>query len=169
VCPEELLQQVSRELARPLPLLDDYLDFLRQWNGVGATVRILTFPLKDQFDEDDIGRLQVLYGIENPTARFDIRAGRNGYSFEDRVPDSYLCIGSDDHWDRIAISLEENTYGHIMFWQPGEPWELDDAVKALHVPDVLQRRNGAECLLSVTATEKKSPETNALSCFRAYV
>ena len=54
--------EVSKSLARPLPFPEDYLDFLRQWNGMGAKEYYLAVPLRDSRDVEDRGMLELLYG-----------------------------------------------------------------------------------------------------------
>jgi hypothetical protein len=123
-CSEELLQDVSRALARPLPFPEDYLDFLRQWNGAAFYDGIIV-PHKQGRDKYSLSKLEALYGIGDPDGPCDLRTEGKGYAFEQRVPSHMLAIGEDDHWNRACMSLGKETYGRVYMWRPGEPWEPD--------------------------------------------
>ena len=112
-------------MASPLPFPDDYLDFLRQWTGTLATEQMLVAPLQDALDDDFVGYVQKLYGVGDPGRGRDIRECQADYAFNERVPSHYVSIGQDGGWNRVAMSLEEKTRGHILMWRPGEGWEPD--------------------------------------------
>ncbi len=115
-CSEDLLLEVSKTMASPLPFPDDYLDFLRQWTGTLATEQMLVAPLQDALDDDFVGYVQKLYGVGDPGRGRDIRECQADYAFNERVPSHYVSIGQDGGWNRVAMSLEEKTRGHILMW-----------------------------------------------------
>ena len=136
-CSEELLQQVSRQLARPLPLPEEYLDFLRQWNGaILFTGEMVILQLEEPFEEQEF-TVHNLYGIPTDTdcatpeiakdsERFNLRLGGSHYDFDERVHSHWLAIGEGmDRCSRICISLGEQNYGEVNVWNPVTPWELD--------------------------------------------
>ncbi len=128
---EEMLMEVSKSLARPLPFPEDYLDFLRQWNGVislenGGMVQYLNAAemCDDDLDEG-YASISSLFGIGDSSDFFDLRKCQKHYSFDRRVPGHFLAIGVGISVDFVCMSLAHETYGLIMIWEPGESWPED--------------------------------------------
>ena len=114
-------------MARPLPFPDDYVDFLRQWNGLifpddDGLALYLEVSDEDE-DDDDCGfiYLDCFYGISDPAERHDLRSHDKELR-KDHMPSELILIGEYFGTDRICMSLAQESYGHIMLWRPGEGW-----------------------------------------------
>jgi len=122
---EEQLQQLSREMARPLPLPEDYLDFLRQFNGaiIESETYIRPKPPFHYWREDG-KQITYMFGFDpkEEDEYLDIRRVQTGYGFHERVPGHWLQIGDHQHLDYLCISLREQNYGHIAVWESGQ-WD----------------------------------------------
>lgn len=123
----EWLDQLTTSLGEPLP--EDYVSFLTQWNG-GQFSNCVLFPMlsgphpdDDEFDpEFDVGYLEELYGLYNPSSILDLRNSNKGYGFEQAVPPGFLSIGGWSSFERVCMSLRRHDHGQIFWWSPGEPW-----------------------------------------------
>jgi len=123
---EAQLQQLSQEVARPLPLPEDYLDFLRQFNGAiieSTTIIQPEPPFHDYCDPDPL-QITYMFGFDpkEEDEYLDIRRVQTGYGFQQRVPGHWLQIGDHQHLDFLCISLREQNYGHIAIWKSGH-WD----------------------------------------------
>lgn len=126
-CSPALLDEFEASLA-PGCLPADYRDFLLQWNGGRFSPSLkVGFPLQDQDDEDDCGRVFHFFGLFDPAHNFDLRLASNGYGFRQAVPSAYIAIGDDDHWDQVCISTNGSDVGCVYWWTPGEPWPSEQA------------------------------------------
>ncbi|MCE9553684.1 MAG: SMI1/KNR4 family protein [Planctomycetes bacterium] len=114
------LAQLSQSIGSPLP--EDYIRFLREWNGVIFT----EFSPQFQYDDFQQNWVSVLYGLSGPTLPDDVRNEAKSYDFVYRVPPTILGIGKDVCWNRICLSLASDTFGQVFFWEPGEAWEYID-------------------------------------------
>jgi hypothetical protein len=122
-CTEADLRQLQQDLDVKLP--EDYLDFLRQTNGMWLKP-FLAFPFPDAFDEEDEGWVQMFFGVASPSTERDLREEQRGYAFCERVPRTIIAIGSSVDWDRVCLSVAPTQFGCIYAWEPGEPWEPDN-------------------------------------------
>jgi hypothetical protein len=120
----EMLDEFLGSLGHQLP--DDYLAFLKQWNGVDFGIENIAVRFTDDPDEYSFGTLICLYGIG---ADLDLRHSGKPYAFAERVPDGFLAIGDDGAWDRLALCLNEDRFGHVFYWRPGIPWEEEENVQ----------------------------------------
>ncbi len=120
-CDELMLDSLVKQFGGRLP--DDYLEFLRQWNGVFFPNEDPAVRFLDEFDEYDFAMFCRLYGLAGETTLDDLRRSQNGYAFKHRVPASFIAIGDDNSWNRLTLCLDEDRFGHVFFWQPGVPWE----------------------------------------------
>lgn len=128
-CSEEELIKVSNELGGDLPFPDDYLDFLRQWNGLYGAYYPGIVPLRGAFDDAECLIIDILYGISGAGDVNDLLKAGKRYAFEERVPSTIIAIGEDDHWNRLCMSLAKETYGRILAWMPGVPWEEGENIQ----------------------------------------
>ena len=127
VCSPELLHEFEASLALDC-LPADYRDFLLQWNGGRFDPSLkIAFPLQDQDDEDDCGRVFHFYGLFDAADDFDLRLASNRYGFRQAVPRDYIPIGDDYHWDQVCISTSGSDAGCVYWWTPGEPWPNEPA------------------------------------------
>jgi hypothetical protein len=134
-CNEDLMKEL--EAARGHSLPDDFVAFLRESNGAFFPGETLKFPLadatdvnvawneSDAWDQNDLGFLDRVYGLGEEKSIHDLRYSGNAYDFQLRVPGYLMAIGDDNSWNRVCLSLAEETYGNVFVWQPGEPWEPD--------------------------------------------
>ena len=101
------LEAVCNELGVNLP--DDYKDFLLEFNG-GSPVPD-AFPIKG-FEE--VGTLQVFFGIDREIESSNLRW--NFFQYRSRIPSDHLPIACSDTNDLICLSLSDNRYGSVIFW-----------------------------------------------------
>jgi hypothetical protein len=106
-------------------LPEDYLEFLRQSNGM-VFRPALRFPFPDSFDEDDVGVVQTFFGVVSRSTHDDLRRAQTHYAFRERVPGTMIAIAAAPGWDRVCLSVAPTQFGCIYAWEPGEPWERDN-------------------------------------------
>jgi hypothetical protein len=123
ICQETDVVAFEKALHRELPV--DYRNFLLKWNYCQFD-RLVGFPLLDSLDEFGTGNIRLFFGLFEPGHIEDLRRSGEGYGFNKCVPGEYLAIGSGESWDTVCISLGGDDFGHIYWWEPGEPWKPGD-------------------------------------------
>jgi len=111
------IDEFEIQLGNLLP--DDYKKFLLKFNGGFPEKKI--FHIDDQQGEDI---LSVLYGIdkENKT-REHLTLAYNFNFLRIDLPQNILPIGHDPGGNYICMSLSEDNYGKIYFWDHEVPNE----------------------------------------------
>jgi hypothetical protein len=120
-CSEDDIRAAEKELNVVFPPV--YRAYLLENNAVSFGSGLVG-PTEDEFD----GPLPVgeFYGVDpkKPPDSHDLRARRNGYDFPKRVPAGIVKIGeSVSGYHAFCMSLREQDYGAIYYWDPGLPWE----------------------------------------------
>ncbi len=125
------IEQLVRSSGLTLP--DDYLRFLKEWNGLQLAPPFgqeVIFPLDGSKHAQDYGRAHRFFGFSETKDLYDLRFAGDGYNFRRRVPAHILSIGDNGHWERPCISLGDLDFGHIYYWRPGEGWPPEEEEEA---------------------------------------
>lgn len=104
---ETSLEAIEARIGVKLP--DEYRAFLLQSNGGSFARHIVVLP-------DGGGRTVLNYMLGTAGGSYDIMTDYDDLRSMDRIPVASLPIADDPGGNLFIVSLEQQTYGSIYFW-----------------------------------------------------
>ncbi len=117
---ESDIEEFENHIAKPLPF--DYRSFLLQYNGGMSETSKRLFVMETE--GDNLSVIDMFYGINHSDLEYRLKW--NYDDFSSRMPPKFLPIGHDPYGNRVCLSLNENDYGWVYFWDHEREQDIPD-------------------------------------------
>ena len=130
----KVIESIETKIGKKLP--DDYKIFLLEYGNSIFSENIFFKPKKfsSEYIHDELlslpnysfhgSGLSCFYGISSDS--FENSLGEILERYQDRMPNKFLPIADDGLGNQICISLNDEAYGYIYWWDHENEWDEDD-------------------------------------------
>lgn len=112
------ISQIEKQYGFILPL--DYKEFLLNYNG--EELERETFYFKNSWDEEENSIVHYFFLVDSEKYYEDFESQYKFWIEGGRLPEDVIPIARDPFGNLICISVSEDSYGKVLFWDH----ELDD-------------------------------------------